>query len=129
MFLIDANVLMTANNLYYPLDRIPQFWDWLEQQFQKDLIKMPREIFDEIADGSDDLAAWVKSEKIKSSLLLQNEKADPSLVQKVLCDGYQSNDPKFSDSEIDKIGKDAFLIAYALAASGRVVVTKRSVKA
>lgn len=32
--------------------------------------------------------------------------------------------PDLSESEIEKIGKDPFLIAYALASSDRVVVTK-----
>ncbi|GGZ45395.1 DUF4411 family protein [Asticcacaulis endophyticus] len=29
IYLLDANVLMTAHDNYYPLDTVPQFWDWL----------------------------------------------------------------------------------------------------
>jgi hypothetical protein len=29
LYLTDANVLITANNLYYPIDRVPECWEWL----------------------------------------------------------------------------------------------------
>ena len=28
-YLLDANVLITANSSYYEIDRIPHFWDWI----------------------------------------------------------------------------------------------------
>ena len=29
MDLLDANILIVANNTYYPIDAVPEFWDWL----------------------------------------------------------------------------------------------------
>ena len=29
LYLLDANVFIDANRDYYPLDRFPEFWDWL----------------------------------------------------------------------------------------------------
>ena len=29
LYLLDANVLITANNLYYPIDSVPEYWEWL----------------------------------------------------------------------------------------------------
>lgn len=29
LYLLDANVLIRAHSDYYPIDRIPQFWEWL----------------------------------------------------------------------------------------------------
>jgi len=29
LYLLDANVLIAANRDYYPLGRVPEFWDWL----------------------------------------------------------------------------------------------------
>ena len=26
LYLLDANVLITAHNLYYPIDAVPEFW-------------------------------------------------------------------------------------------------------
>jgi len=45
-------------------------------------------------------------------------------VQQVVAQGYEGNDPMFTDVDLDKIGRDAFIVAYALAETGRVVVTK-----
>lgn len=127
MFLIDANVLITAKNTYYPLERIPQFWDWLIVQGAADAIKMPREIYDEVSGGNDDLADWIKGEDAKDALLL-DEDADLALIQKALRLGYQSNDPKFTDSELIKVGRDAFLVGYGLVSGSRTVVTKEVTK-
>ncbi|UWQ79706.1 DUF4411 family protein [Leisingera sp. S132] len=127
MYLIDANVLITAKNTYYPLEHIPQFWEWLIAQGEANRIKMPREIYDEVSGGTDDLADWIKSEEAKEALLL-DEDADPALVQRALRYGYQSNDAKFTDSELIKVGRDAFLVAYGLVSSNRTVVTKEVTK-
>lgn len=127
MFLIDANVLITAKNTYYPLEHIPQFWDWLIVQGEADTIKMPREIYDEVSGGTDDLADWIKREDSRDALLL-DENADLALIQKALRIGYQSNDPSFTDSELIKVGRDAFLVGYGLANSNRTVVTKEVTK-
>jgi hypothetical protein len=44
--------------------------------------------------------------------LLLDESVDATLVQRVVRDGYA---PDLADDEIEKIGRDPFLIAYALA--------------
>ena len=123
MFLIDANVLITANNTYFPLTDFPPYWDWLERKGADGQIKMPREIYEEISGGSDDLADWIKSPDVKDALLL-DEEADLGLVRQAMQLGYQSDSPKFTDSEIIKIGRDAFLVAYGLVDSGRIISTK-----
>jgi Domain of unknown function (DUF4411) len=48
LYLIDANVLITAHNDYYPIDGVPEFWDWLLHQATIDTVKMPLEIYEEI---------------------------------------------------------------------------------
>lgn len=30
LYLLDANELITAHNLYYPIDVVPEFWEWLK---------------------------------------------------------------------------------------------------
>ncbi len=44
VYLLDANVLIRAHAGYYPLDRIPQFWDWLLEQAEVGVVKMPMQI-------------------------------------------------------------------------------------
>ncbi|MGH6823298.1 MAG: DUF4411 family protein [Methylocella sp.] len=73
----------------------------------------------EITDGNDALAVWLKEKANKEALLL-DEEIDPKTVAHVLERGYA---PDLNDVEIEKIGDDPFLIAYALAVEGRCVVT------
>jgi Domain of unknown function (DUF4411) len=124
LYLADANVLITANNLYYPIDRVPEYWEWLAYVGNQGHVKMPFEIFEEVRDGPKDaekdlLFAWLQDDVNKNALLL-DEKVDPGLVQKVIAEGYASD---LTDDEVDQIGRDPFLIAYGLAARGRCVVT------
>lgn len=125
MYLIDANVLIRADADFYPLDRIPQFWEWLVAQGLNGSVKIPPEIHDEVASGTDGLAGWIKEIEVKEALLL-DEEIDPSVVQRVLEKGYQSSDPQFSEIDIQKIGRDAFLIAYAMGNPNRTIVTRET---
>lgn len=45
LYLLDANVLITANNTYYPVDRVPEYWEWLTHMSKAGYIKMPLENF------------------------------------------------------------------------------------
>ena len=51
LYLLDANVLITASNSYYPLDQVPEFWSWLQHQAQLGTVKVPIEIMEEILAG------------------------------------------------------------------------------
>ena len=123
LFLLDANVLITANSTYYPLDQIPEFWSWVHHQAESNRLKIPREIMEEIKAGrkdDDPLLDWICIPEIESALLL-DELVDVTLVQHVVSTGYAAD---LSDDEVEKIGRDPFLIAYALAdPAERTVVT------
>ena len=125
LYLIDANVLMTAHNTYYPLDSVPEFWDWILDRAEAGVIKMPLEIFEEIKDGGTDeekdlLYAWVADPGTKKKLVL-NEDVDPEHVKTCTNKGYA---PDLTDNELEQIGRDPFLIAYAMVAlKERCVVT------
>lgn len=124
LYLLDANVLITANNTYYPLDQIPEFWGWILYQATSDRIKIPREIMEEIRAGrktDDPLLDWISTPETEAALLL-NEGVDASLVQHVVSIGYAAD---LSDDEVEKIGRDPFLMAYALADSANRTVLQR----
>jgi hypothetical protein len=120
IYLLDANVLIDANRDYYPLQRVPEFWEWLENTGENGNAKIPLEVYEEISDGKDELAIWAKQEHIKTALLVQEE-VDVSLVSRATDQGYASD---LTDDEVEKIGRDPFLIAYALRnPASRCVVT------
>lgn len=120
LYLLDANVLIDGNRDYYPIERVPEFWEWLAHAGEQGLVKIPLEVYEEIKVGHDSLATWVKEDSIENALLF-NEEADVSLVSHVIDNGYASD---LTDIDIEKIGRDPFLIAYGLVAtSERCIVT------
>lgn len=120
LYLLDANVLIRADEDYYGFDQVPQFWQWLYAQCQAGNIKMPLEIWQEVAGSRTQLGEWINDGDVKDALLL-DEEADQTLVNDVLTKGYG---PALTDAELEKIGQDPFLVAYARVAADRVVVTK-----
>ena len=118
LYLLDANVLITAKNLYYEFDRVPEYWKWLDYQSQIGNAKIPIEIYDEIMGGDDELKYWLQQRK--NTFILDSE-VDSSVVDRVVTVGY-AND--LSDVEIQSLRADPFLIAHALSDPlNRVVVT------
>lgn len=122
---LDANVLITAKSQYCEFGRVDQYWEWLAFNAKQGKAKIPLEIHEEITRGKDELSEWAKS--YKGDLVLQEE-VDIALIRQVTTEGYA---PDPTDVEIEAIGRDPFLIAYALAdLDNRTVVTgeKRSNK-
>ena len=121
LYLLDANVLIRAHHDYYPLDRLPGFWEWICGQAEAGAIKMPFEIHREISVGNDALATWIGRSHIQQALRL-DEEVDQDTLQRVLDTGYG---PNLTEDEIEGAGRDPFLIAYALVGDHqRTVVTK-----
>ena len=120
LYLLDANVLIDASRDYYPLDRVPEFWAWLLHYGDSGTVKLPLEIFEEISQGTDDLALWIKQPTMKAALRLGGA-VDPKLVACAVSVGYA---PDLTEDEIAKLGRDPFLLAYALAnPKGHCIVT------
>jgi len=124
IYLLDANVLIDANRDYYPMSRVPEFWDWVVHTAAEGLVKIPVEIYDEIKEGHDDLADWVNSSYVRSVLLFDAD-PDVSLVDYVVKTAYASD---ITDDELVKLGRDPFLLAYALTSPQefRIVTTEVS---
>ena len=124
LYLLDANTLIDANRDYYPLNAVPEFWEWLVHMGRQGRVKIPLEPWEEVANGNDCLRDWVKRVEVKSELRLDDD-VDIGLVQRVT-DQYATD---LTETEIEQIGADPFLIAHALAdPAGRCVVTTESSK-
>lgn len=63
MRVLDSNVFITAKNSYYGLDLVPAFWTWLDQQAAAGELASTDMVYDELRDGGDDLAEWVKAHR------------------------------------------------------------------
>lgn len=122
LYLLDANVLITAANSYYDLGRVPEFWTWLHHQGTSGNIKIPLEMYEEVLEGrkeGDVLLDWVKEDVTRKALVFE-EKCNADLVRRVVGYGYANN---LTDDEVEKLGRDPFLISYGLDQVNRCVVT------
>ena len=108
------NVLIDANRDYYPIERVPEFWDWLAAMGGLGRVKIPQEIYEEIVlplpppNRTDVLVDWLR--KYRDALLLE-EQVRVDLAAYVTERRYADD---LTDDEIEKIGRDPFLIAYGL---------------
>jgi hypothetical protein len=118
VYLLDANVLIRAHEDYYGLEQVPQFWQWLLDRGGAGDVKIPFEIHDEIAVGNGPLPTWIRQEHVKAALILDEE------PQRDLLDQVMKQYAPYVDSDLEKMGRDPILIAYALAGAGRIIVTK-----
>jgi len=83
-------------------------------------LKIPVEVWEEIKAGTDALADWIKQDEVRRDLLL-DEAVDVALVSRAAEEGYAAD---LTDDEVLKIGRDPFLVAYALAdPANRCIVT------
>jgi hypothetical protein len=125
LYLVDSCVLITAHNNYDPLAVVPEFWAWLLHQAKAGVIKIPLEMYEEVKDGGTDtekdaLYEWIRDPDRREALVLR-ESADVGIVQMVVDVGY-AND--LNDAEVEQLGRDPFVVAYALAdTADRIVVT------
>ena len=111
-------MLIDADRDYYPIDRIPEFWDWLLDNANVGRLKIPLEMYEEVVVGVGNLPDWLRENR--TSMVL-DEDVDPQLVDLIVAQGYADD---LTDIEVEKLGRDPFLIAYALTDPGnRCVVT------
>lgn len=123
LYLLDANVLIDAHNMYYPVDMVPEFWEWLLHMAATGNIAMPLETFEEVRgtkDAKKDIFNdWMRREGVEETLVLK-EDFEPHALHAVLA-AYA---PDLTDSEVEQVGRDPFLIAYGLMAPlHRVIVS------
>jgi len=126
LYLLDSNVLITANDTYYELDRFQPFWDWIRAEAKRNVVKIPQEILDEISPASEDFRIWLAT---NHAVLSSHEVHSPTLEESVLLNGYGFNESDLDDVATVEQTNDAILIAYALAdQSNRCVVTLEGVQ-
>lgn len=120
LYLLDANTLIDANRDYYGIGQVDEYWDWLIHRGEQGQVKVPLEIYEELKTGTDALATWTRQADTEAALRF-DEEVDVDLVRRVTEEGYA---PDLTDIEIEEVGRDPFLIAYALAdPENRIVVT------
>ncbi len=83
LYLPDANVLIRAHADYYPIDRIRPFWDWLLAQAIAGHVRMPREIYEEVAGSPDLLGQWLRQPQVRQAIVLAEGNCSPRPGERV----------------------------------------------
>jgi hypothetical protein len=77
LHLPDANVLIRADGYYYPINRIPPFWDWLLEQAEQGRVKVPQQIYNEVALFRGQLPEWLKQPYVRKAIVLDEPTMRP----------------------------------------------------
>jgi hypothetical protein len=75
VYLLDANVFISAKNLHYGFDFCPAFWHWLDDRNVDGTVFSIEKVGDEVVAGADDLARWAAERRANFFLPL-----DPGVV-------------------------------------------------
>ena len=63
MYLLDANVFISANRRFYRFGVVPGFWEWLHQANMRREVASVVSVQKELEAGGDNLTDWVKQHK------------------------------------------------------------------
>jgi hypothetical protein len=121
---LDANVFIEAKNGPYAFKLVPQFWILISEQLESGTVACPKMVYDELIDGKDDLAEWLKPRKEKGMCHHSSEPVQNCV--NIIADHVVSKFPSHQAAEF-LMGADPFLIAHAMNGDG-VVVTQESDK-
>lgn len=80
-YLLDANVMITAQNLHYGFDFCPGFWDWLLAAHDAGRVFSVEKVGDEVLGLGDELSDWALARG-------EEQKADYYLVAQARAGGH-----------------------------------------
>lgn len=123
MFLLDANTYIQAKNQYYGMAFCPAYWEWLDFEFAKGNLASVIEVFNELKEGGDELAGWVKARKAQF-IPIDSESIQ---IEFAAVAAYVAGHENYKPASIDQFlaGADPWIIA-AAKVNGATVVTQES---
>lgn len=121
-YLLDANTYIQAKNQYYGMDICPGYWEWLDLQFQKNVVASIDMIGRELKDGNDELAQWAKDHP---GHFISNDDADTQAHFAAVIQLVMSGDYNLANRDNFLAKADPWIIAKAKAI-GATVVTHES---
>lgn len=118
-YLLDSNIFIQAKNLHYGFDFCPAFWSWLDENTKQGTVVSISQVGDELADGTDELAAWAKE---RTDTLFPAP--GPGIVRSLTQVSAWATTGGFDPAAVNTFLQiaDSFLVASALA-EGHTVVT------
>jgi hypothetical protein len=117
-YCLDANVLIQAKNGPYAFDLVPRFWTWIDEMFEQDTLYSSIMVYNELAEGSDELSAWVKSLRPRGFFVEPGEEVQGCLAE--IAD-YVTSCYEPQQAQIFLAGADPWVIAQSKIDSATVV--------
>jgi len=120
-YLLDANVFIEAKNRYYGFDIVPAFWEWLDRRQASGEIASIIPVYDELAQGNDDLSDWVKARKTSEWWLDVSDQDTQEAYGEIIA--WVMSHQDFTQAAKDEFlaGADPWLIAKAKVLGVKVV--------
>jgi hypothetical protein len=127
LYLLDADVFITAKNYYYAFDICPGFWEILIDNHNKGRVFSIKPIRKELLDGhqTEDLVKWVKNQLPDAFFLdVDNTKVIEQYSSIIL---WSQKHPNFNNAARAKFanGADGWLVAYAKVMGYTVVTNEK----
>ncbi|MCB0642598.1 MAG: DUF4411 family protein [Phaeodactylibacter sp.] len=118
-YFLDTNVFIQAQKVYYGMDIVPAFWEWLDKEALAGNIFSSSLVLEELKKGDDELVAWAKEAHRKP--FFEVPTASAQVIFAAISE-YVIHHFKREEADAFLDGADPWLIAQAKAA-GAVVVT------
>ena len=127
LFLIDADVFISAKNRYYAFDICPGFWNSLIYHSSTGTIRSIDRVKSELLAGreSEDLVQWVKKD-LPTEFFLDTNSADVlTAYEKIMLWVYRHS--QYNDSAKAKFATEAdgWLVAYATSRAAIVITNEQ----
>jgi hypothetical protein len=119
MYLLDANVFITAKNVHYDFDVVPGFWDWVDAAVALERAISIDKVQEELRAQRDELSEWARD---RSGMFRRSEEnLTPALITIAQ---WATSQPRFEQAALTTFldSADYFLVAHALT-HGDTVVT------
>lgn len=123
VFILDANVFITASRRYYAFDLVPPFWSALIEHANVGHIVSVDRVRDEISRGNDDLSVWADGDFHHA---FQSTNDTEVLARYAEIVAWSQNQNQYNSAAKAEFARaenaDPWLVAYA-AVHGGIVVT------
>lgn len=121
VYLLDANTFIEAARRYYAFDLAPPFWRHLIRLAKEGKIASIDRIKEQIENGNDTLAQWVKDGNLKSAFASTEQDDVIAAYQEIVA--RVQNNARFTSAAKATFAKDpdGWFVAYAKAKNCNVV--------
>ena len=122
LYLLDTNIFIQANRVSYPIEVFPGFWEWLDQKNKQGLVKSIKPVYEELTDGNDTLADWVK-DRNSQDWFLSVDDPDTQTAFGIIANWVMTQNQKYKEAVISDFLQvaDPWLIAKAMSSNAHIV--------